>query len=231
MYKSTCADAQGASVTSSYSEFPDACPICHHAIVPREVSAAYKGEAREGTLNLLLQCPRKACEYCFVALYEAAPGTGQGPDYHRLVSTWPRTAQTEAFSDVIRGMSPAFVEIYNQAMEAEAAALDQLTGIGLRKALEFLVKDFAVSRAPKKEKEIRQRFLGKVISSYIDDANVAACAKRAAWLGNDEAHYTRRWEDQDIDDLKRLLRLTVNWIENVLLTEAYVAEMSVDEAE
>ncbi|HKW51946.1 MAG TPA: hypothetical protein VJQ53_09455, partial [Candidatus Eisenbacteria bacterium] len=34
-----------------------------------------------------------------------------------------------------------------QAMAAEGASLDQLVGMGLRKALEFLVKDFAISSA------------------------------------------------------------------------------------
>jgi hypothetical protein len=50
-------------------------------------------------------------------------------------------------------------------------------------------------------------------------------AQRAVWLGNDETHYERRWEDKDIDDLKRLITLTVNWIHNDLLTEAVIADM------
>ena len=51
------------------------------------------------------------------------------------------------------------------------------------------------------------------------------CAKRAAWLGNDETHYTRKWEDKDVKDLKLLVHLTVNWIDNVLLTQKYISEM------
>ena len=49
--------------------------------------------------------------------------------------------------------------------------------------------------------------------------------KRAVWLGNDETHYVRKWEDKDISDLKRLIKLTVNWIENNLLTQDYMSTM------
>jgi hypothetical protein len=52
-----------------------------------------------------------------------------------------------------------------------------------------------------------------------------AYAKRAAWLGNDEIHYVRKWEDRDINDLKILIELTCGWVRNNLLTEKYMAEM------
>jgi hypothetical protein len=69
-------------------------------------------------------------------------------------------------------------------------------------------------------------FLGKCIDTYINDLNLKECARRAAWLGNDETHYIRKWEDKDVNDLKTLIRLTVNWIENVLLTEEYISSMT-----
>ena len=50
-------------------------------------------------------------------------------------------------------------------------------------------------------------------------------AKRATWLGNDETHYYRKWEDKDLRDLTNLLRLTINAIENQLLAESYEEDM------
>jgi len=50
-------------------------------------------------------------------------------------------------------------------------------------------------------------------------------AKRATWLGNDETHYLRKWESKDINDLKTLLQLTINSIENQLLAKAYESDM------
>ncbi len=133
----------------------------------------------------------------------------------------------------IQKISPTFAEVYNQALVSEAFELSQLTGIGLRKALEFLIKDFAITRIDededeekkKKEEKIRAMFLGPCINEYINDPRLKATAHRASWLGNDETHYTRRWEDKDIKDLKVLIRLTMNWVENVLLTDEYIDSM------
>ena len=38
----------------------------------------------------------------------------------------------------------------------------------------------------------------------------------------------RKWEDKDINDLKTLIKLTMNWIESFLLTEHYKKEMNND---
>jgi hypothetical protein len=95
----------------------------------------------------------------------------------------------------------------------------------LRKALEFLVKDFASYAEPEKKHEILKKPLAKCIGDHIDENRVREVAERATWLGNDETHYVRKWEDKDINDLKVLIRLTVNGIENILLAKKYVAEM------
>ena len=39
-----------------------------------------------------------------------------------------------------------FVETYSQAIFAEENSLNQLIGIGIRKSLEFLIKDFLISQ-------------------------------------------------------------------------------------
>jgi hypothetical protein len=103
--------------------------------------------------------------------------------------------------------------------------LDQLVGIGLRKALEFLIKDFAISEHKEKEDEIKKEWLGKCIELYIADEKVKQCAKRATWLGNDHAHYVKKWEGKDVTDLKLLVTLTVNWIHNHLVTKQFVGDM------
>lgn len=137
----------------------------------------------------------------------------------------PRAPIGAVFPEEVQAVSPTFVEVYNQGVAAEAAGLDQITGIAFRKALEFLAKDFAISQHPTEADEIKRKTLAKCIEKYLQDPNLRNAAKRATWLGNDETHYVRRWEDKDIEDLKVLIRLTVNWAENVLLTAKYVADM------
>jgi hypothetical protein len=83
-----------------------------------------------------------------------------------------------------------------------------------------------INQEPAKAEEIKGKLLGKCIHEDVTDPNVKATAKLATWLGNDETHYIRKWEDKDINDLKILIRLTVNWIDNVLLTQKYLKEMT-----
>jgi hypothetical protein len=118
------------------------------------------------------------------------------------------------------------VKILNQALAAEAAGLDEVAGIGLRKALEFLIKDYCVYKAPTNEDAIKKKFLGKLIKEDVIDQNIKNCAERAVWLGNDETHYVRTWTSHDIKDLKTLITLTTNWIANELLTEKYMKSMT-----
>lgn len=58
-----------------------------------------------------------------------------------------------------------------------------------------------------------------------DAPKVKSCATKAVWLGNDETHYERKWEDRDINDLKILIQLTLHHIESELLTEKFEMEM------
>jgi hypothetical protein len=50
-------------------------------------------------------------------------------------------------------------------------------------------------------------------------------AKRAVWLGNDETHYSRRWEGKDLQDLKDLLALVIVTIQSEPLFEALKKDM------
>jgi hypothetical protein len=123
-------------------------------------------------------------------------------------------------------LSPRFVEIVNQAKAAEDYSLDEVCGVGYRKALEFLIKDFCIALHPDKTTDIKRQLLGECITTYVTDADVREIARRAAWLGNDETHYERRWIDKDLEDLKHVLELTVVWIKNQLRTKKYLTEMT-----
>jgi hypothetical protein len=204
-------------------EPPDHCPLCHTTVDPRPLLAMLKRPSAARRLQVLLQCTKASCDSLFVAYYSGTPATtGHQYTFERSA---PVTAQTASFTEEISQLSPLFVDIYNQALAAEAENLQHLTGIGLRKALEFLVKDFAIKEHPADQAAIENTQLGGCIEQYINDTNVKECAKRAAWLGNDETHYVRKWTDKDVRDLKVLITLTINWINNVLLTRKYTAEM------
>jgi hypothetical protein len=206
--------------------FPDQCPRCHRNVVPKSLAAAARDTQTQTVIEEAFQCTSVRCGRLFIASYQLYQyASGSQPATYEVSRLVPIEAQQPAIPQLVSALSPAFAETYTQALAAEAAGLVELTGIGLRKALEFLVKDFAVAEQPGDRTSILAKPLAACIRDYISDSSVKETAKRAAWLGNDATHYLRKWEDRDVNDLKTLIHLTTNGIENVLLSRKYVAEM------
>lgn len=90
--------------------------------------------------------------------------------------------------------------------------------MGYRKALEFLIKDYLVMRFPGEKENIRAEFLGNSIKRF-DSKKLRVTASRAAWLGNDFTHYTRKYEDCEIGDLKKYIKAALHWIMVELTTD------------
>jgi len=173
-------------------------------------------------VEAVFRCPNSRCHEVFIGYY----GAHQNGHYY-LNRTEPRKYVAHSFSDTINSISSSFPTIYNQAQKAENDGLDQVCGPGYRKALEFLIKDYLIGKATgAEEKEaIEKEQLGTSIANRIQDANIKGVAKRAAWLGNDETHYIRKWEQKDLQDLKKLIDLTVHWMEAEALTTELMKEM------
>lgn len=206
----------GHEITSELDKIPRECPICHSAINPTFLAASRTVE--ENFCEAVYICP--ACQHSFISFYKNSNGIS-----HIYVKSLPVTYREEKFSEEIEKVSPNFIAIYNQSINAESQNLDQLTGIGLRKALEFLIKDFLCNQHSDKTNSIKSSTLMQCINNFIEDRNLHEISKRAVWLGNDETHYIRKWEDKDINDLKVLINLSVNFIQNILLTGKYITSM------
>ena len=137
----------------------------------------------------------------------------------------PLTVEKTRNSRTIETLSPAFAAIYGEAEEAELRGLALVCGPGYRKALEFLIKDYIIKLHPSCAEEVKQMFLGKCIADFVTSDRIKQVASRAVWLGNDETHYLRKWEDKDLQDLKNLISLTVHWIEMEELTAETLKDM------
>lgn len=218
----------GRAFTVRYREiYPDTCPICHNGINPIHHHTVFTGENinDKSDLQFVFQCPKLHCQRLFIAIYRFYRNPPSGIDnYYTLYGVTPIVHKSKEFNEQIKKTSPSFIEIYNQSLYAECEGLTQLTGAGLRKALEFLIKDYLRKKGMKK-KDVEKLWLGDCIKNYIKDVNIKLCAERATWLGNDEIHYRRLWKDKDIRHLKQLIELTVNWIDNELLTKKYTKTM------
>ena len=198
-------------------EYPDRCPICHHF---GDIRLLMMDLVEDGNaVEILYRCPFAPCTRHFIGRY----GRPALPDIQRLLPTAPVPSTT---SPTITALSPGFIAIYQEAAEANQVGLRQISGPGYRKAFEFLVKDYAKSVAPtERHAEIESAFSAKVVSEFVADPRIAAVAKRALWLGNDETHYLRMWQDKDVNDLITLIRLTIHWIEIERQSAKYIAEM------
>ncbi len=137
----------------------------------------------------------------------------------KLISAEPCKFEKHVFNKKIISLSPQFDKIYNQALAAETSGLDEIAGLGYRKSLEFLVKDFAIHQHPSDEEDIKKQMLSSCIKKYIDNPQIKTLVERSAWIGNDEAHYIRKQEDRDINDMKSFIQATVYFIGMVLITE------------
>ena len=213
---------RGNNLPARLKEVPDSCPICHKSIHPEYIGACCHD--KRAIVQVVFRCVSHQCQEVFIATYRGLLEASNRASCS-LINVAPKVSMPSKFSPTISTVSPSFIEIYNQAMTAESSGLTEIVGIGLRKQLEFLVKDYLIQQKASDAEAIKKTPLGQCIKKYIDDANVAACAERATWLGNDEAHYVRKWKDKDISDLKLLIKLTVNWMENVLLTKDYINDM------
>ena len=95
--------------------------------------------------------------------------------------------------------------------------MDKICGIGYRKALEFLIKDYLKYHITEDSnytiQQVESTALRNCIKQWIENPKIKMVAEKATILGNDETHYVKRWGDKDITDLKALIKLTLNYIQ------------------
>jgi hypothetical protein len=200
------------------SKIPDKCPFCHKAITPNILI----GHTHVYNLEVIMFCPNEDCGKVFIGYYRLNPPS---PVPQFSGETTKGTLETKKFSEKINEISSAFVKIYDQAYIAEQQDLKEICGVGYRKALEFLIKDYVILNHDDEKEKIEKTQLGNVIENFVNDTRIQSVAKRAAWLGNDETHYIRKWEGKNLDDLKKLIDLTVHWIEMETLTSCFEEDM------
>lgn len=195
-------------------DIPNICTMCHNYIVPHLHGTPYINRQRD--IYITYGCP--SCGQLLLASYSKAV-------YDLiLLNVGPNSYRSHIFNPEINQLSPRFSDIFNESQKAESDGLLEICGPGYRKSLEILIKDYLIHLAQEEEDDIKKRPLGTCINQ-INNAQIQVCAKRATWLGNDETHYVRKWENKDLSDLKTLIRLVVNFIENDVLAAKYLEEM------
>ena len=161
----------------------------------------------------------KKCYQSFLVLHQCFFNERLHEFRSKLLYIEPTRFAKVPFDEKINALSPQFVKIYNQALAAESSGLDEIAGLGYRKSMEFLVKDFCIHQSPDDEEKIKNLPLSRCITNYVDSKEIKTLATRASWIGNDEAHYIRKQEDRDVSDMKSFIQAMVYFIGMVLIAE------------
>ena len=196
------------------------CPICNSSIAPVEKSKFFNSDSK--MYFFMFECP--ACNKGFITHYnytnERIIKNDISYNMLKLVNSYPKVPELHQFDENIKKLSSNFCEIFNQAYVAEQMNLNEIAGIGYRKALEFLIKDYCIDKNKEQEEKIKKEPLSQVITNYILSDKIKNLAKASIWIGNDETHYVRKYEDKDIKDLKRFISATVAYITYELIADS-----------
>lgn len=197
---------------------PSECPICKHSLKPTVLSRQIvKDNCSVPFFYVTYLCTH--CYKAFICVFSNIQKTDTySYTFNKLDLITPNSFKKATFDECIKNVSPSFVKIYNQSLEAEHHNLDEIAGIGYRKALEFLIKDFLIKHERIDSSKVNPTALGTCINTMIENPQLKIAASRATWLGNDQTHYEQRYTDKDINDLKRLIDLSVHWISMIYLT-------------
>jgi len=227
-YPINALDHKNNKVPLELNRLPDHCPVCSRHIRPIFFTA-YLVSQNFKPLSVAFICPVEDCGAMFIGLYRVSKWPPNNEVVSLVTAQLLRHIEDEKFPEAIQAISPQFCITYNQALLANENKLDQICGPGYRKALEFLVKDFLLNYKFKDDTTNRdivlRSQLGACINNFIDEERIKAVAKRAAWLGNDETHYYRKWTDKDVTDLKTLISMTVSWIDLLIQSDKYIIDM------
>lgn len=203
-------------------EYPNRCPMCNDSILPNNIIEYANYEIKY--LSIMFECP--SCGKSFITEYKFSGNylSRQGFDYEELdmIGSYPNNFIPKIFDNRINDLSPQFCDIYNQSLKAELNQMSDISGMGFRKSLEFLIKDYCIKKNSSiKEEDIKGLPLSQVIENYVESDKIKKLAKASSWIGNDETHYIRKWSNKNVDDLKKFIESIVAYI---------TYDISVDEA-
>lgn len=182
-------------------DVPDICPICGTRIDAKFINGTRATGIHTGRHSITTTFLCTACDGLFHI----------DMDVNDKRSIYPQSVFCELNQDVMSSY-PQFAEIYTQSLQAQTENLSQICGMGFRKAVEQLVKDYLLEEHPDEKAEILAEPLGRSIAR-IENPNIQALAKASTWLGNDQVHLVKKHPDYDIESMKKFIKSLVAYIE------------------
>lgn len=168
-----------------------------------------------GFNNLQLGVANYKCTHCekyYLVIYEidksnqiARCGTVYPSDYSAYTN------------EILESISPRFIDSYNQALRCELRGDIELAAVGYRQSLECLVKDYAINELSVSKEIVIKKSLFNAIEEYLGERDLIATADVVRILGNDYAHYDRKYPDHDFTLLKQYMTIFIKLVETKLM--------------
>lgn len=190
------------------------CPYCQKIIFPEVITTVSSDSLEE--LFLTIHCP--GCDGIYFEKYikQIQPTIRNGFEVnvisYKSVSLCPALPILLDFPEYIQNQYIDFTVIYNQAATAESMNLDKICGMGYRKALESLAKQYAHDCFPKESSKIDNESLAQTINRF-ESPKIKTLAKAATWLGNDQTHMIAKHPEYSINQLKAFIKFLCQEIE------------------
>lgn len=203
------------------------CPLCNESIFV-DPAFAYELPSMPNIgddLHILIaNCPKCGC--AFDSLYKSIDSTSDLLAFESFLP--PKPLPVSEIPKTISKLSPIFCDTYNQAISSIEAGYDQLVGLGLRKALEFLVKDYLISITSDIEEQnrISELSLAKAIDK-LDNEQIKKFAHAARIFGNDETHYLKKF-NFDIQNFRLIIEFVIKFIDQEIKKKEL--EFAIDQA-
>lgn len=202
------------SASSFYSSFsfkyqkPAICPHCGFgtdAIVKENNYYSFN----DGRL-LTSVCE---CTACHKSFFFACENPGTNTDDAPMVCMYPSTQIEPYKNENLAAISERFIDMYNQALQAEYNQNFELAAIGFRSSLEILVKDYAIQELGEPAETVAKQSLCNAIATYLQQADLVNTADVVRILGNDYTHYKRKYPEHDFVLLKKYMEIFLSQIE------------------
>lgn len=183
------------------------CPYCNKAIFPEIVATNFSYNYNYA--SCIMSCP--ACsEDFFVKFRRNTTFISYTYDYYEVLPfPKPQINLPADFQDFF----PEFYKIYLEAAQAESYNLLEICGMGYRKALEALVKQYAIELFPDETEAIQNEMLMPTIKRFASP-KIVTLATAATWLGNDHAHLVTKHPDYDLNALKSFINVLCQYIQS-----------------
>lgn len=186
---------------------PNSCPHCHGKIAPVVTYSTINEIENTGaeSLAMLLECPICKRYYALQFLIN---------EYRTKLELVSYTYQPKVDINIpeqIDIVSENFREIYTQSEIALSHDLIDIAGMGYRKSTEYLIKDYLIYKNVDIPEKIIKLQLKQAILK-LDNEDIKSLALACAYLGNDHAHILKKFENNDITDLKTFLDTLMHYI-------------------